>query len=58
MFQMWEITGATLEALKRSLDRPDVHTLRVAVDDGTLKFKINEGMWTSGIEGTDPPIIL
>lgn len=58
MFQMWEFTGPELERLQRELDRPDVRIVRFAVDGGILKFKINEGVWTSGIEGTDPPIIL
>lgn len=48
---VWEITGYELDALIRSLHRPDgvhsddVHKVSVAIDGG-VKVKINELMWS------------
>lgn len=54
MNRIWEITGTELERLQRALEGPGVHTLRAAVDGDDVKFKINEGMWTPGVEATSP----
>ena len=47
MYPIVEITGEELQNLLNALQerRSETHTLRVAIDDGGAKFKINQGMW-------------
>lgn len=42
------LTGAELQSLIDAPSDPNrpAHTLRVAFDDGGVKFKVNEGMWS------------
>lgn len=53
-FDIWEITGNDLRELLDELDVPPsrahgIHTLRFANDEGELKVKVNEGVWSVGI---------
>lgn len=53
-FDIWEVTGSDLRGLLDELDVPPsmaapIHTLRFANDEGELKVKVNEGMWSVGI---------
>jgi hypothetical protein len=36
----------TIQMIARALNTPSIHTLRVSVNDGGVKFKINGGVWT------------
>lgn len=45
---IWTLRHERLAQLRQDLEGG--HTLRVAVDGGDLKYKVNEDMWTPGIE--------
>ena len=36
----------TIASVQRALTAQPVHSLRVSVDDGGVKFKINGGVWS------------
>ena len=45
-----QIVRLYLEEIVRSIKLGTVHRLRVGIDGEGLKFKINEGVWSPGIE--------
>lgn len=51
MTEVYRVDGSEARAFLRSLGVQDVtrvHTVRVAVDGGQVKFKVNEYCWTPG----------
>jgi len=50
------LTGAPLRELLAEIADGGVHTLRVARDGDTVKFKINEGCWTPGYPLADEDV--
>lgn len=44
-----EIDGHALAMLLAELKRPGIHTLRVSVDEGGAKFKVNNGTWSPAL---------
>lgn len=55
MDEIYELTGKNLELFLWQLGAPtdpaetDVRIVRIAVDAGELKLKVNEGVWTYGL---------
>lgn len=56
MDPIYVLSDNDLQALKNALSDPNrpAHTLRVAFDDGGVKFKINQGMWSPPMGTKDP----
>jgi hypothetical protein len=52
---IWEITGDDLRVFLNEMTDPDtIRVVRVAIDDGALRVKVNEYGWTYGL-GTRKP---
>lgn len=54
---IWTFEGHQLEELLRIIGDPDVgnlHTLRIASDEGDLKVKFNEGAWSLSLAQAQP----
>jgi hypothetical protein len=57
MQQVMIVTGEDLEMVMQELAHREkydgVHTLRVVVDEGGVKFKVNNGVWSPALGGEE-----
>ena len=53
--EIYEITGDNLRVfLDEMTDPQNIHTVRIAIDDGEVKVKVNEDCWTYGLATRKP----
>lgn len=38
--------ASTIDEIRRAINSPRTHTLRFSVDDGGVKIKVNQGVWS------------
>jgi hypothetical protein len=50
---VYKIDGTELKMLLEEIGFDEIHTLRVAVDGGGVKFKINQSTWSPPLGGED-----